>query len=156
MLVAGILVGTASLTRVGLGVHYLVDVLAGAAVGLLLATVAIRWVWRPGVAIGAAVPIAAAWAVVTDGGAQAVGVTGLCAGALIVWTIGEDRLVTLPTPTGGTAVALAVGGALLTGVTVASLETGGSVTAGVIGLVGMGALVALPLVTGVRGGSPTD
>lgn len=152
VLIAGLLAGTAAVTRIGLGVHYLVDVLAGAAVGLLLAAVAIRWVRRPGVAIGAAVPVAAAWAVVTDGGAQAVGVTGLAAGALIVWTLAEDRLVALPAPTGRSAWAVALVGTVVAAGTVVAIEAGTVVTAGFLGLVGMGGLVAVPLVQPALGG----
>lgn len=143
--VAAVLAGTAALTRVGLGVHYLVDVLAGVAVGLALAALAVRWVIRPGVAIGAAVPVAAGWAVLVDGAPDAVGAVALSAGGLVAWTALEDRLVALPVPTRGAAIALAVGGVVLAGGTVAAIEVGGRVPAAVVGLSGMAALVALPL-----------
>lgn len=153
LLVAGALVATASLTRVGLGLHYLVDVLAGVAVGILLASLAIRWVIRPGVAMGAAVPAAAAWAVLADGGPDAVGALGLCAGALVAWVLLEDRLLTLAHPTGRAAAALAVGGVAIAGLTVGVLEAGGTATAGLVGFAGLAALVALPL--GVAGAKRT-
>lgn len=143
--VAALLAGTAALTRVGLGVHYLVDVLAGVGVGLVLAALAVRWVIRPGVAIGAAVPVAAGWAVLADGAPDAVGALALCAGALVAWTALENRLVALPVPTRGTAIGLAVGGVVLAGGTVAAIEVGGTALAAAVGITGMGGLVALPL-----------
>lgn len=142
---AGALIATASLTRVGLGVHYFADVLAGVVVGLVLAALAIRWVRRPGVAIGTAVPIAAGWAVLADNAPDAAGALGLSAGALVAWIALEERLVALPTPRGWTVGALAVGGAVLAGVTVGAIEVGGSAVAAGVGLVGMALLVALPL-----------
>ena len=149
LVVAGVLVATASLTRLGLGLHYLVDVVAGVAVGLLLASLAVRWVSRPGVVVGAAVPAAAAWAVITDGVPDAVGALGLCAGALVAWTLFERRLLEAPAPSGRTVWLVGVGGLALAGVTVVAIEAGGTRVAGFGGFVGMALLVALPLSVGV-------
>lgn len=139
------LIAVASLTRVGLGVHFLVDVVAGVAVGLLLAALAVRWVDRPAVPMAVAVPAAAGWAILADATPTAVGVLGLCAGALVAWTALDAQLIDVPRPSRPAAAGLAVGGVVVVGLTVAALEAGGTATAGLVGFAGMAALVALPL-----------
>lgn len=143
--VAGLVVAAVSLSRVALGVHYLADVLAGVLLGLLLAAVAVRWVRRPTVAIGAAVPAAAGWVVVADGDPEAAGVVGLCVGALVAWAGLDERLSAVRTP-GRPALAVMVGlGLAVAGATVVAVETGDRPLAVVGGTVGMAVLVALPL-----------
>jgi membrane-associated phospholipid phosphatase len=145
------LMAVAALSRVALGVHYLVDSVAGVAVGLLLAGLAIRVVDRPAVPLATAVPAAAGWVVLADGPPTALGVLGLSAGALLAWTTLDERLVALPRPSGTATAGLAVGGVAVAGATVAVIETGGTATAGLAGLLGMGLLMALPLAVRGRG-----
>jgi len=84
--VAGVVVGGVAATRLLLGVHYLVDVLAGVLVGSAYAWVALRASRtdvRNALALAVVVGVAAlaiAWTV--DAGAT----TGIAAGALAAWT----------------------------------------------------------------------
>lgn len=156
---AGALVALVALSRVVLGVHYLVDVVAGTAVGLAVVYAAYRLgrdrptrvVWAAVVAAGVAVAILAVrTGGLTENAAEALGGT---VGAALVWSWLDRRAA-------GHDVALSVGvGALavLGGLKLASelLEP----TLGLVGVVVANAvifagLVGLPGVRPVRDGRP--
>jgi membrane-associated phospholipid phosphatase len=91
-LVAGSIITVVCLARLVLGVHYLVDVLAGVAVGLVyLAVVTTLASGRPRRAFGmaAAIAVVALFGAVSADGALALGAT---AGALVAWERVGDRL----------------------------------------------------------------
>ena len=139
------LVSVVAFTRVALGVHYLADVLAGVAVGVALAALAVRWATHPAIPIGVAVLAAAGWTVVADGAPTAVGALGLCVGTHVAWMGLEARLTAVPRLTGVRLSALLAVGLAIATATVLLVEAGGPVVAGLGGAVGMAVLVALPL-----------
>jgi membrane-associated phospholipid phosphatase len=143
--VAGGLVAIVSLTRVALGVHYLVDVLAGVIVGLLLVALAVRWARRPTVPIGVAVLAGAGWALLADAAATPVGALGLCVGTGLAWSVLNSRLRTVPRVTGTGLAVLVAAGLVTASATVLLAETGGPVVAGLGGAIGMAVLIALPV-----------
>lgn len=138
--VAAVLIVVVALSRVFLGVHYVVDVVAGTVVGLLaLATV--RWVSneRLRIAFAMSVPVALAGTLLA-GTAEAALQVGVVAGGTIGWWLVRDRITGQQIGT-GRIVAAAVGGALLLGV---GFESGIPIVAGFAGA-GAGALfLALP------------
>ena len=108
--VAGVLVAVVSFSRVAIGVHYLVDVVAGVAVGLGVLAVATRWGRRePLVLFGLTGGVAAAAAGLAGGGPEAFLLLGAAAGALAAWQVVEptDR------PWGRPGVAATAGGGTL-------------------------------------------
>ncbi len=89
---AAAVVAVVSFTRVALGVHYLVDVVAGVAVGAVVVAGVLR-LGRERAAYGLWIAVAfGALAVVTSGiTADAVTALGGAAGAAVAWTWVEDR-----------------------------------------------------------------
>lgn len=87
--VAGVVVGAVSLSRIGLGVHYAVDVLAGILVGVVYLG-AVLWVSGrdPLVAGGLAAGIAVV-SVAIGGGRDAVVLLGGAIGLLAAWRAGD-------------------------------------------------------------------
>mgnify|MGYP000294848047 CR=1 FL=1 len=146
--IAAALIGLVALTRLALGVHYLVDVVVGAAVGLA-AVAAVVWVARPDPARG--------FAVATAVGIGAVAVTGVttettmatagAAGATVAWVVLEDLDAATPSLS-----VVAAGGVCFVGAAVWSLATGPplSVTVTINGLLGAG-VVGLPAIRTSRG-----
>jgi len=84
--VAGAVVAVVAFSRVALGVHYLVDVVAGIAIGLVVLAVASRWGRRdPLVLFGLATPIALAAVGVTGASVDAVALLGAAVGGVAAW-----------------------------------------------------------------------
>jgi membrane-associated phospholipid phosphatase len=91
-LVAGVVIAVVCFSRLALGVHYLVDVLAGVGIGVAyLAVVMTVARGRPRRAFGVATVVAVGtlFGTVTPDGALALGAT---AGALVAWEAIGDRL----------------------------------------------------------------
>ncbi|WP_117593409.1 phosphatase PAP2 family protein [Haloprofundus halophilus] len=155
-LVAGTLVGLVCLARLVLGVHYLVDVVAGVAVGLAYLAVALRVAdGDPARAFGvAAVAAAAGLAVVVFRGvpselgpmATALG-AGIAGG--VVWQRLDASQLSNPV-----SVPVAVVGIALSGLPWVSayLVEPGPVVSLVAGATGLSILVALPALSGRLGG----
>lgn len=80
-----VLVGVVSLTRVGLGVHYVADVAAGAGLGLLLAAVALRLRERPAAVLGLGVLTAGIALLESPADARFAALLGLVAGVFGAW-----------------------------------------------------------------------
>jgi membrane-associated phospholipid phosphatase len=140
ILVAGTIVAVVCLARLVLGVHYLVDVLAGVALGLAyLGTVltlahgrARRAFW-----IAAAVAVVALFGTVSADSALALGAT---AGALVAWEVVGDRA----SNSGPIALGVGVLGMAVLGggfVAVYLLDVGVVVTALTSAVVGAGVVV---------------
>lgn len=111
--VAGVLVVMVALTRVLLGVHYLVDVVAGVIVGVL-AVVAVRWVAEEGLtkAFAMAVPVAVAGTLLAPTVENAL-LAGLVSGATLGWWLASERGTDEKASTAKQATVLVTGIALL-------------------------------------------
>lgn len=89
---AAVVVAAVSLSRVVIGVHYLVDVVAGVAVGLVVLLVAARWGRDEPVALfGAAAGLAALAVVVSGAVVESVALLGAATGAITTWQVVEPR-----------------------------------------------------------------
>ncbi len=87
---AGIVVVTVSLSRVAIGVHYLVDVVVGVAVGLVVLGVAVRWLRdEPLGLLGLAGGVAALAVAISGGAVESFALLGGVAGGLTGWQIVE-------------------------------------------------------------------
>lgn len=139
-LAAATLVAVVAATRVLLGVHYLVDVLAGVVVGLTVVA-GVRLVARGSLtwAFAMAVPFALGGTVLHPT-AEAALQLGLVAGGTIGWWAAGDRVDRRGPSLGSVAVVLVVG-ALLVG---AGYESGIPVIAGFTGAAAGALFVALP------------
>jgi len=144
---AGGLVVLISLSRLVLGVHYLVDVVAGVAVGATyLAAVAVavdRSADGPTAAFGAAAVVALAGVAVSGGAKEPLAVLGAATGGLAAWRFADVPATPWPRSTvgGGYALASALALAALVGlwyllsppavvvVAVAALAVGGILAA---------------------------
>lgn len=100
---AAAIVATVCFTRVGLGVHYLVDVVAGVALGATL-LVGFHWlaarspVDRPTLAFGAAIPFAGAFLVASGGSVDSLLLLAVCALSLAAWVLlGPEHATPAPT-----------------------------------------------------------
>lgn len=141
-LAAAGLVAVAALSRLALGVHLLVDVVAGVAGGLVVVWAATRWTDTPGRTLAIAALAAVGWTVLSGGEPTAAGAAAVAFGALVVWHRFGDRLGTVP---GFRTAAPVAGALLLAGLSLAAVEAGSAVVATGVGFVGMAAVVALPL-----------
>ena len=91
---AGVVVGLVGLSRLALGVHYLVDVVAAVAFGVVyLALIGRIGRARPGRAFGVALGIALAAVVVTGGGGRASLALAGTVGAAVGWWVIERPAV---------------------------------------------------------------
>ena len=134
------LVTVVALTRILLGVHYVVDVVAGLVVGLV-ALAAVQWVSRDTLAMAFAmsVPLALAGSLLA-GTVEAALLIGFVSGATLGWWLVDGRLTDRPIPI-GTIVGASVVGTVLIGV---GYTSGAAIVAGFTGA-GAGALfLALP------------
>ncbi|WP_135821492.1 phosphatase PAP2 family protein [Halostella litorea] len=113
---AGGLVVLISLSRLVLGVHYLVDVVAGVAVGAAyLAAVAVAAARADDgatVAFGAATAVALAGVVASGGAEEPLAAFGASAGGLVAWRVADVPATPWPRSTVGLGYALASAGAL--------------------------------------------
>jgi len=106
---AGLVVAI-SLSRLVLGVHYLVDVVAGVAVGAAyLAAVAAateRASDGPALAFGAATVVALVGVAVSGGATDPLAVFGAAGGALVAWTLADPPVTPWPRSAVGAGYAL--------------------------------------------------
>ena len=87
-LAAGTVVAVVALSRVVIGVHYLVDVVAGVAIGLVVLAVATRWLREEPLGLFALAGGASAVAVATSGASiESVALVGGVVGALWAWQV---------------------------------------------------------------------
>jgi len=142
--VAGGVVAVVSLSRLVLGVHYLVDVVAGSAIAVTVLWFALTKLRTPArvfafVTVVAAVGVFAG-ALTRDTAAA----LGLGVGGLVVWTVLDG----VPAPTRrGAAVTAALGGPILAALTLGVLTVAPpDPVIGLLTAVGMGAVLSLPLV----------
>lgn len=141
--VAGAVVGLVAVSRVVLGVHFLVDVVAGVAVGAAFLTTVV-WATgrRPGPALVAACVTALAGVVATGGGAEAVGMLGTALGATIPWyrTTVPDR------PWGHGDVPHAIVGGGVAAASLGLIRWGdiGVLASGALGVVAGATVIGLP------------
>ncbi|AKH98477.1 phosphatase PAP2 family protein [Halanaeroarchaeum sulfurireducens] len=137
---AAALVSVVALTRVLLGVHYVVDVVAGLVLGLV-ALAAVRWVSRENLALAFATSVPLAFGgTLLAGTVEAALLIGFVSGATLGWWLVDGRLTGQPIPIGA-IVGAGIVGAVLIGV---GYESGVPVVAGFTAA-GAGALfLALP------------
>jgi len=143
--VAAGLIAVVSLSRLVLGLHYLVDVLAGIGFGVVVLGVAIR-LRSPARVFGFAALIAAMGLAVVGPLSDIVLVAGVTTGAWLGWIAVGDEMARPPTREGAAATATAgivSGGPLLIAVEVVPTT---AVTAGAVAFVGGLAVVAMPLI----------
>jgi len=149
---AAALIGLVALTRLALGVHYLVDVLAGAAVGLA-AVWTVLWVARPDPARGFAVAAATGVAAVAVAGAttETTMAAAGAAGATAAWVALDDPGSATPS-----LPVVGVGGVGFVAVAVTTLAAAPPlpVTVAINGLLGAG-VVGLPALRRSRGTAPS-
>jgi len=142
--VAGAVVAVVSLSRLVLGVHYLVDVVAGATIAATVLWLTLTKLATP-TRVFAFVTVVAAVGVLAGGVTRdTAGVLGLGVGGLVAWTALDG--VPAPTRRGGAGtVALGAGvlGALAAGILF--FEPPNPVV-GLLTALGMGAALSLPLV----------
>ena len=103
-----------ALTRVALGVHYLVDVVAGVAVGaayLAVVHAAARRGDAPTRALAAALVVALLWPVVGGVDFETMSALGAAVGASLAWTIAGEAVERAPATRRGGAASVAVGAA---------------------------------------------
>jgi membrane-associated phospholipid phosphatase len=134
---AAAVVAVVSLSRVAIGVHYLVDVVAGVAVGLVVLLVAARWLRDEPVALfGLAGGVAALAVVTATASVESIVLLGACTGAVAAWHVVEPRDRPVGRrgvlAAGGGCVVLLAGAALMVPVTALAFAGGALVTAGVL------------------------
>jgi membrane-associated phospholipid phosphatase len=154
LLLAGGLAGLIGFSRVAIGVHHLVSVLGGFAIGaayLALATAATDNGRRVSLAYLLAV---VAGVVALFGGGFArdpVIALGMALGGWLIWQVGGERIAAVPTSTAGNRLLLAVGlpvvGALFVGMEL--LEPALSLTF-LLSVLIVAALLVLPVAVGER------
>lgn len=135
--VAGFVVAAVAISRVAIGVHYLVDVVVGVVVGLAVLAVATRWTRdEPLGLFGLAGGLTAAAVAISGGAVESVALLGACAGAITAWQLVEpsDRPYGRPgvMATGGGGALLVIGVAVVEPVTAFAFGAGGLLTAGVL------------------------
>ena len=141
--VAGSVIGVVALSRLVLGVHFAVDVLAGAAIAGGFLWLALTFLRTPGRVFAAAALVSlaglAAGGVTRDVGAA----VGMSVAATVVWTALPDP----PEPTRWGALATVGLGAVTVGgvLTVALWLVSGTVSVALLAALGTALLLALPL-----------
>lgn len=87
-MVAGAVAAAVSVSRVAIGVHYLVDIVAGVAVGLAVLWVAVRWLRNEPLGLFGFAGGLAILAVAVSGAAiDSVALLGACIGAVAAWQV---------------------------------------------------------------------
>lgn len=88
LVVAGVVAGIVALSRVAIGVHYLVDVIVGVVLGVLILVAASRWGREePLRVLAVAVLVALSAVVATGAGRDAVLLFGSTVGATVSWQV---------------------------------------------------------------------
>lgn len=145
--VAAVLVVAVAASRVLLGVHYVGQVVAGAAVGLVYLAVVLRVLRGAGRAFALATAIALVGFAVTGPTTDGAAAVGLAVGLTATWYwLGEELVATPVTRPGAlatTAIGLVVAGPILLASITLALPTW---LVAVAGGVGGGLLLALPIV----------
>lgn len=143
--VAAGLIAVVSASRLVLGLHYLVDVLAGIAFGVVVLAVAIN-LRSPGRVFGFAALVGVSGLLVVGPVVDLLLVTGVTVGTWLGWFAVGDRLLRPPTREG--AAATGVFGTLAVGPLLVVSEIGGTGTTivALVAVVGGLATVAMPLV----------
>ncbi|QSG10624.1 Membrane-associated phospholipid phosphatase [Halapricum desulfuricans] len=143
--IAAVLITVVSLSRLALGVHYLVDVLAGTALALTGLAVAVRLA-TPRRVFGLAAAVGFIGLIAVGPTPDLLASTAMAVGATVVWTGFGDELLATPSRAGALstagvgAVVVVLGGGLALLVRTDPLLSGGGAL-----LVGAG-IVAMPLV----------
>ena len=142
--VAGTAVVLVSLARLVLGVHFLVDVVAGALVAGFVLLLSVRWLGDPAYVFGLALGLAVFGILVGGFDRETAAVLGMAAGATVAWLAVDEDIERTRRGRTLTAVAglglLAVGGAVFRFL---QLEPG---PLAVVVALATGSIVALPLV----------
>lgn len=142
VILSAVAIAIASFSRLALGVHLLVDIVAGLAAGIAVVWATTQLAGRPVVSFGLAITTAAGWVVLGGGDTEAIGATAVSLGALLAWHRYADRLVAVHRePT----VGLIGGALLLSGLSLVAIEVGTTLVAAGAGLVGMATVVSLPI-----------
>lgn len=136
-LLAGVVAAVVSLSRVAIGVHYLVDVVVGAAIGLAVLAVAARWLRAAPLGLfGLAGGLSALAVAVSGASLEAVTLLGAAGGALVAWQLVEPagrpygRSGVLAA--GGAGALAAAGAAAVAPMAAAAFAGAALVTAGVL------------------------
>lgn len=162
LVAAGSLVGLIAISRVVLGVHYLLDVVAGVVAGAaLLAAVWMLAADRPGLALGIALAVALGAVLVAGFAFEPLAVLGSALGARLAWgAVGgmvpdrpADRREARRLAWLGGPIVLVLGAIVLVG-TIRPGETALVVVGFVGGVLLAGAVVALPAAVGSRPRGP--
>jgi len=142
--VAGTVVAVVSLSRLVLGVHYLVDVVAGTAIAAAVLWLAVTRLGTPTRVFAFVTAVAAAGILAGGVTRDTAGAFGLAVGGLVAWATLDE----LPEPTRrGGVVTAALGAVALGGLTVGILVfTPSDPVVGALTAVGTGVALALPLV----------
>lgn len=129
---AGTIVATVSVSRVVIGVHYLVDVVVGVAAGIVILIVAIRWLRDDPLGLfGIAAALAVVAMVLSDTAVESLALLGGSVGALTGWQVVEPEA----RPYGRLGLLAAGGGGLVLVGALAALEPLAALTfAGAVGL----------------------
>lgn len=145
--VAAAVVGSILASRVLLGVHYPVDVVGGAVIGLTYLVVVLGLLRDPGRAFVLATAIAVAGVAVGGLTTDSAAALGLAVGLTATWFWLDEELVAAPATRAGTLATTALGLLVAAPVLVASITLDLPLVAvAVAGAVGGGLLLALPLV----------
>lgn len=138
--VTAFVVGMVALSRVVIGVHYLVDVAVGIGVGFAVLGASVRWLRRsPAAHFGVAGGLAGIAVALAGGSTESVALFGACIGALLAWQVIEpvDR------PFGREGVLAIAGGGVALGAVTAFLAPVTALTFGA-GAVGTAGAMLLP------------
>lgn len=151
--VAGLVVLGVAVSRVAIGIHYLVDVVAGVALGIAVLGVAHRWGRaEPLVLFGLAGGLAAVAAGVAGAGLEAVVVLGVVGGTVTAWQVVEPDARSWHRhggAIGAIGVAVAVGG-------LAAVDPATALAFGGSGLVGAAVTLGPEVRTRVAGRETGD
>lgn len=136
VMVAGAVVAAVSISRVAIGVHYLVDVVAGVALGVAVLWVADRWLRdEPLELFGVAGGLAALAVAVSGAAIESVALLGAGVGAVTAWQAVEPAARPYGRPgvlaSGGGGVLVLAGVGLVDG-TLAAAFGGAALLAGVV------------------------
>jgi len=137
-----------AVSRLAIGVHYLVDVLAGGAIGLVYLALVVRVLGTPRHAFALSAVLVLLGVLAFEPHGELVAATGLCVGGTLAWFAAGDRLRSLAHSPRASAVT-ALCGLVTAAPLLAVVGTATDLTASLAllgGLLGGALVVALPLV----------